>query len=384
MKHTSLSTFIKKLFITLTTTTGFMATLLALPPVSAAETAEETAIQLTDYQQAAIGIQTQPAIAVHQIPLGPFNAYAQTALNKRFLLSTPVEGQIIALPKFHGTVQAGEVVAQLKSPSLLPLQQAYLETLVDLPVAEASLKRVQKLQKQGVASLKQLMESEAKVQKLKKAAKIQQQQLKLAGFSPDQIQKLQKQLKIQAPIISIQAPQTGFLHQTKVKLGERLAADAPIVQLIQIDPIILTVKVPVQIGKKLTLGQPAKIAHLPEMTGRIELIEQFTDPLTQSLEIHVEFDNTDNKIQPGTQYNLTFLMPAQPNTFKSPQTAISKMEAQTIIFIKNQQNYQIHPIQLATVYAGDAYFQTEQPLKVQLVTQGVVALKGMMEEKEEE
>lgn len=373
------NSFNKALFI-LTTTAALVMTLFISQPVQA----KEEGIQLTATQQAAIGIQTQQAIPVKQVPLGPFTAFAQTALNKRFLLTTPVEGQVIALPKFHGTLTAGELVAQIKSPTLLTLQKSYLETLIDLPVAEASLKRVQKLQKQGVASLKQLMESEAKVQKLKKAAKIQQQQLLLAGFTPAQIRQIQQQLKLLPPVLDITAPQTGFLYQTEVKLGERLTADSPIAKLVQINPIILVTKVPAETASQLTVGQLAKIDTLPNLTGKVELIEKFADPLTQSFEIHVEFDNPNTQIQPGIQYHLTFLKPATPHTFKSPQSALSKMNDSEVVFVKGHQGYLVKAVQVATIYDGEAYFQGEQLKQVQIVTKGTVALKTIMEGEGEE
>jgi len=98
------------------------------------------------------------------------------------------------------------------------------------------------------------------------------------------------------------APFAGIVAKTHTEVGEVVAPTAPLVDLVQLDPVHVVLSVPDRDVIALELGAPVTvhIAAMPNsLKGTISRISPTGDRDTRAFEAEVSVDNADLKIKPG-------------------------------------------------------------------------------------
>jgi len=100
----------------------------------------------------------------------------------------------------------------------------------------------------------------------------------------------------------IRAPFDGVVADAHVEVGEVAPAGAPIVRLVQMDPVLVTVSVPDRDVVGLRPGTRARItadAHASPIEAQISRVSAVGDLKTRAFEAEIEVPNPDHRLLPG-------------------------------------------------------------------------------------
>ncbi len=344
----------------------------------------DTGLSLTAEQYSSMGLTTQVALKVAQFPSANYPAEAMIPLKTIRTLSSPLSGMMTALNVVHGPIEKGQVLAEIESAELLGLQAELLATVADLSVANSELKRAKQLGKSGVSSAKNLQLSQAQVSKLRAVRTQQKQALLMTGMAESALNKLLSTQTLQSPTLQIISPIDGQLYDLQVRLGERVNQSQSLFSLGETDPIVLVVRVPVTVSEQLKEGQMAAIPALNKK-GVIEHIDPEVDSLTQSVDIHVQVENSAHKIRPGQLFELHFLMQIQGKDqqalYQVPANAISQFDGEAVVFAEVDNTIQALPIEVKNITNQSLYFSVKSPIagSPSVFIKGSTAIKSAFE-----
>ena len=108
--------------------------------------------------------------------------------------------------------------------------------------------------------------------------------------------------QVQASRATIKAPFAGTVAQVDVEEGEVAAPGAPIVRLVQLDPIQVSLAVPDRDVVALREGMPVRVhagATATPVEGAIIHVSPAADLRTRAFEVVVELPNPDGRLLPG-------------------------------------------------------------------------------------
>ncbi|VAW48702.1 hypothetical protein MNBD_GAMMA04-1547 [hydrothermal vent metagenome] len=365
--------------------TAMMLTLFLSSQVSA------EALDLTKEQYKTLGLEVAEAQKVAQYPTQVFPAQAMFHPNAIRTLSAPLSGQVSRLNVVHGAVHKGQVIMEIESPELLALQSQLLAVYSDLKVLKNELKRVSKLRQSGAASAKKLQQAQADVDKLQAEQDQQKKSLRLMGFSKKSLQRLLASQSIQSSVLSVVSPIDGQIFDLKVRLGERVTGNQMLFSLGETQPMLLKVKVPVELANRLKKGDKAEVTSIGEAV--IEHIDPDVDALTQTVDVHVEVDNLERGIRPGQRFQIRFLMssstPASQVIYRVPSNAISQFEGETVVFVQTDDAIEPKPIKVMNIQNHQLYFLLQQESensmdRLKVFVKGSTAIKSAFEAGEED
>lgn len=112
----------------------------------------------------------------------------------------------------------------------------------------------------------------------------------------------QRTAQVQAGRAVIRAPFAGTIAKLDAERGEVVAPGAPIVRLVQLNPVHISLAVPDRDVTALRVDMPARIrtrAHGTPVEGRIARVSPAADLQTRAFEVVVEVDNSDGRLLPG-------------------------------------------------------------------------------------
>lgn len=337
-------------------------------------------LTLTPEQQASLGIEMTTLKPVSEYASRGYPAEAVIPLSRVTLVTTPVSGLVTKIHHVHGPIEAGEIIAEIQSPALLSAQKNYLNTLSDLQTAKNNLKRALKLTKNGVVSVKNKQQAESDVNKLSQIQVQQRQGLALSGMDEETIHKLEKTRHQQATIL-IKASKTGELFGLKAKVGERLAADAPIISIGQTNPIVVHVKVPTGEVNALAEGMDATLVGYDKV-GQVAHISSFVDPMTQTVEVHTKFVNEAPLIRPGQLLQLHFVQPVKDGEtlYQCPSSAIASFEGKDVVFLMNDNQPVVIPVKILSMQDKTLVFKPLAPIPAnsQVVYKSTSSIKSAL------
>jgi membrane fusion protein (multidrug efflux system) len=101
---------------------------------------------------------------------------------------------------------------------------------------------------------------------------------------------------------SILAPFAGTIASVDAEVGEVVAPGAPLIRLVQLDPVKVTLAVPARDVVSLKVGAPAVIqvdASSARVSGTVYRIEPAADLKTRSFVVEVEAKNAERALLPG-------------------------------------------------------------------------------------
>ena len=100
----------------------------------------------------------------------------------------------------------------------------------------------------------------------------------------------------------VHAPFAGTVAQVQAEVGEVATPGAPLLRLVQLDPVKVTVSVPGRDVVALKEGMLARVStdgSAGMAQGKVAHIQRAADPKTRSFLVEVEVPNPDGKLLPG-------------------------------------------------------------------------------------
>ena len=264
-----------------------------------------------------------------------------------FVVAPKVSGRVErVIVNIADTVRRGQVVAELDNDEYV---QAVAQAQADLEVARAKqsearsaleianreFKRTESLLKRGIAS-----DSEFDAASQDQLAK--QAQLKVAA---DQVIKAESSLEtanIRLGYTKVTAGWTGgddgrVVAERYVDEGQTVAANAPLLLIVELHPIVGVVFVTERDYARLKPGQLVALktdAYPGEaFTGRIERIAPVFRKSTRQARIEMAIDNPRHRLKPGMFIRVTVVLDRVPDAIIIPEQALTVRDSQSGVFL---------------------------------------------------
>ena len=196
-------------------------------PEAATEAEPTDVVTLSAAERAAAGLRTGRLVGR---PLGTglaVNGTLDVPPESSVSITAPLGGYVQQTTLLQGEhVRRGQVLAVLRNPEFVTLQQDYLETRSRLRYARAELARQRELYEQEVAPLKNYQLAQAQADALQVQTAAQAARLRIAG------------LPVGGPIQAtapLRAPRAGFVRAVNVAVGQSVTPTEPLFELVDPD-----------------------------------------------------------------------------------------------------------------------------------------------------
>jgi RND family efflux transporter MFP subunit len=265
----------------------------------------------------------------------------------RFVVAPKVSGRVERLyVDISDTVKRGQVVAELDSDEYV---QAVAQAEADLAVARANLveagsaleiaarelERVRTLRKRGVASDSQFDEVRAG------------QLSKQAGFEVAKAQVTREEAsletaKIRLGYTKVPADWGGpdderVVAECYVEEGDTVSENAPLLSIVELDPLIGVIFVPEKDYARLQAGQSAYLTTdaFPgeRFEGRIDRIAPVFQEATRQARIELRIENPEHRLKPGMFIRATIELEREPDATIVPEKALTERDDRTGVFV---------------------------------------------------
>ncbi|MCF8079419.1 MAG: efflux RND transporter periplasmic adaptor subunit [Desulfobacterales bacterium] len=290
-------------------------------------------------------------VEVAQVTHGPIS------LKRTFSGELEALAEFVVAPKVSGRVERifvniadlverGQVVAELDNDEYI---QAVAQAQADLAVARANLfeaksaleiavrefERTESLVKRGIAS-----DSEYDAARQDQRAK--QAQLNVAAAQVTKAESALETANIRLGYTKVTAGWTGgddyrIVAERYVDEGQTVAANAPLLLIDDLDPIVGVVFVTERDYARLKLGQIVMLTTdaYPgeEFTGRIVRIAPVFQKTTRQARIEMTIDNPQHRLKPGMFIRATVVLNRVPEATIVPEQALTIRNEKTGVFI---------------------------------------------------
>jgi len=290
-------------------------------------------------------------VEVAEVRRGPIE------LRRTFTGTLEAPDELVISPKIPGrvqeiavdlsdTVRRGQVVARLDNDEYL---QAVAQAEADLKVARANLaqaksalgiaeralERVQTLRERGISSESQL--DVATAEQLAKQAAVE-----VAGAQVSRAESSLETARIRLAYTEIVANwKTGdderIVAQRYVDEGGTVAANAPLLSILELDPITGVVYVPERDYALLSVGQAVDLAsdayHGETFRAKIDRIAQTFRRETRQARVELRTANADRRLKPGMFIRATVVLQRVEDAALMPAAALTKRDDRAGVFL---------------------------------------------------
>ena len=287
-----------------------------------------------------VEIQRGP-IALHRTFSGTLEALAE------FVVAPKVSGRVERLHvDISDPVTRGQILAELDSEEYV---QAVAQAEADLAVARANLveaesgleiatreiDRVKTLRKRGVASESQFDVSRA--DQLSKQARFEIAKAQLAREEASLAT-----AKIRLGYTKVTADWGGqddqrVVAESYVEEGDTVSENAPLLSIVELDPLTGVIFVPEKDYARLEPGQPASLTTdaFPgeRFEGRIDRISPVFQEATRQARIELMIENPDHRLKPGMFIRATVELEQEQDATSVPDRALTKRDDRTGVFV---------------------------------------------------
>ena len=284
------------------------------------------------------------SIALQRTFSGELEALAE------FVVAPKVSGRVErVIVNIADTVIRGQVVAELDNDEYV---QAVAQAQADLAVARANLseaksaleianrefKRTESLLKRGIAS-----DSEFDVARQDQLAK--QAQLKVAEAQVTKAGSSLKTSNIRLGYTKVTAGWSGGSEQRVVAEryvdeGQTVAANAPLLLIVELNPIVGVVYVTERDYARLKPGQLVLLTTdaFPDeqFTGRIDRIAPIFLKSSRQARIEMTIENPQHRLKPGMFIRATVVLVREPEVTIVPEQALTRRDDNSGVFIVSE------------------------------------------------
>ena len=332
----------------------------------------------------AVQIQRGP-IALQRIFSGELEALAE------FVVAPKVSGRVErVIVNIADTVKRGQVVAELDNDEYV---QAVAQAQADLEVARANqsqaksaleianreFKRTESLLKRGIAS-----DSEFDAARQDRLAK--QAQLKVAAAQVTKAESSLETANIRLGYTQVTAGWTGgaehrVVAERYVNEGQTVAANAPLLLIVDLNPIVGVIFVTERDYAHLKPGQLVSLttdAYPGEQyPGHIERIAPVFRKSTRQARIEMTVDNPQHRLKPGMFIRATVVLAQVPEATIVPEQALTIRDNRSGVFIVSEDGRSVAWREVKAGIREDDRVQVEgEGLSGQVVTLGQQLVKN--------
>ena len=217
-------------------------------------------------------------------------------------IGSPVQGRIIEIKGELGkTVKQGDVLAVINSTELAKQQLAYIKSVQMVELKTKAYERAVLLFDADVVSEAQKLQRKTELSAAKADMEASKDQLSVMGMTVTEIEAIQSETKIDATT-NIVAKIDGKIIKKNVNVGQVVDPTEDIFTIAMLNEVWGVAQVPerqigfLKEGDDLRIDVPAYESKFVE--GKITYLGDIVDPVTRTVTIRTEIDNTHGLLKP--------------------------------------------------------------------------------------
>lgn len=332
-------------------------------------------IRISQEQADNLDIKVAALSSSNQVPLFYAPAKVVVPADKEVLISSSQPGLVTQLPVNIGDrVTKGQLLAQLDSPSLVGLQQAFLTANNELNLTSLEQRRDQKLWQEGAIAERRWQETQMMHSSKSAKADEAKQLLALAGMSAGEIKHLAQTHKLDNRL-PLHSPINGVVLERLTTLGARLDIQAPIYRIADLSELWLEINIPQERLHNLRVGDQIRLEN-SDITAKISLIGQSVNRDNQTVLARAVIDGNPGDLRVGQNVNVQIMQNSTQSSFKVPNTAIAQNEGHAYIFVRNAEGFAVTEITVNGKQDSESLISGPLTGKEQIAIKGAVALKA--------
>lgn len=351
------------------------ATWLLFSFLAGAVSAQDAQIRISQQQIDNLDIKTAALVPSSTVPLFYAPGKVVTPADREILVSSSQPGLVTRLAANVGdTVHKGQTLAQLRSPELVGLQQAFLAAASELHLAGLERNRDQKLLQEGVIAERRWQETQT--QHSGKAARADEarQLLLLAGMSPADIQTLAQTRKL-GDSLQIRSPIDGVVLERMVNLGARLDIQAPLYRVADLAELWLEISIPQERLSTVKVGDRVRLES-GDISATISLLGQSVNVDNQTVLARAVVDGRPQGLRVGQNVNVQILQHGVPGGFSVPNSALSQNEGRSYVFVRNAEGFAVVEVAVNGKQGSESLISGALTGNEHIAVKGAVALKA--------
>jgi len=327
-----------------------------------------------------IGIKTTPAIVLSLSPELSCDAATDYDRNSYTRVSAPSSGILRQVNTDLGKkVNKGDVLAVVDSEEFGSAKTAFLEA--DILAGQLALEydRVMLLFEKQITSGKDMLESKTRVEESRVRLAGAKQRLSNLGLSGDRIRLVKKENDTSS-LLAIESPLSGVVVKRSGVTGELVSSARPLFDIAAVDKMWAMLNVYEPDLSKVRLGQKVMISlsglEGNSYEGTVSWISTAIDPVTRSLQVRADIDNTGGRIKAGMFAQARILLENSSPTVGIPVESVQWDGCCNLVFVKiNDLVYA--PRKVTIGFRNGEYYALASGVnpEEQVVTQGSFILK---------
>jgi membrane fusion protein (multidrug efflux system) len=235
-------------------------------------------------------------------------------------------------------VEQGDVLVVLDDEDLRARVDVARASLVDAEVRERNARRqygrMRELLERGVAAAQQHDDVKAELDRAVATLGVARANLAFA--------------EAQLAESVVRAPFGGVLGQRRVDLGAYVTEGAPIVTLVDLDPIEIVFAVPERFVTQVATGRlvEARVASHGErrFEGTVTFVDPQVDPVNRTVTVKAVLANENLALRPGQFASVTLELDRHPQAAVIPEEAVVPDGDQTLVFVVRDGVAEARPI----------------------------------------
>ncbi|MGM0633151.1 MAG: efflux RND transporter periplasmic adaptor subunit [Pseudomonadota bacterium] len=270
------------------------------------------------------------------------------------------------------SVQAGDLVAVLRSESLLGIQQQWLDARVRADQAASSLQRDQRLFDAGVIAQQRLEQTRREHQQAVNAVRSAEGRLTVAGVSAADREALLDDPSALG-MYRLRAPLSGVLTHRASAVGNHVPAGAVLATFDARERLWVGAWLPARVARNLSIGDVLDIAESDEAV-RVQQRDFQVEAGSQMVHVYARFEG-DVGLMIGEIINL--VVPPDQTGVLVPSSAVARDGQDTLVFVRTEGGVEVRRLGLQPAGADYVANSGLRPGEL-VVSQGAAAIKGMM------
>jgi len=284
-------------------------------------------------------------------------------------IGSPVQGRIIEIKGELGkTVKQGDVLAVINSTELAKQQLAYIKSVQMVELKTKAYERAVLLFDADVVSEAQKLQRKTELSAAKADMEASKDQLSVMGMTVTEIEAIQSETQIDATT-NIVAKIDGKIIKKNVNVGQVVDPTEDIFTIAMLNEVWGVAQVPerqigfLKEGDDLLIDVPAYESKFVE--GKITYLGDIVDPVTRTVTIRTEIDNTHGLLKP----DMLITMKVSGKKIEKvgvPINAIVSIDDIPNIFVKTgENNFLMRPVTLGiknkdAVHIDDGLLEGEE------------------------
>jgi len=322
----------------------------AAAPSSPESRGNKEEVVLSPEQQAAMPIETQPAVLSEEPNLLRVKGSIALADDRAWRVGVRTVGSVVAVYKGLGDyVRKGDVLARYHADEVRDSRALYRRAVAELARNKAAEAQAQRNRDRAKRMLELKAGSPQQVEQAEQDVVAAHTEVRSAEIEVDRLRDLleddlrvpaeprpgQDEIEDDVPIL---APANGYIIEKNVTPGRSVEISSVTFVIGDLSKVWMLASVRQEDLAKLRLDQSAAVTLPGEPTrrvpGRITNLGQSLEPVTRVMQVRIELDNRENRFRPEMLANAEIPVAGRKPAILVPSDAVQQVGDQEVVFVR--------------------------------------------------